>query len=129
MKTCGIITKIDGKKIEVTVYKESSCASCNKCIESDKNIGTFEVETDEIYSISEEVAVEIDSKFILKNSILLYIFPVVMFFLFYFIGELFFTNKDFPIYFSFLSIIISFFILKILDKKKNKKMDLKIYKL
>lgn len=129
METRGIVKEIKGKYVKVKVYKESACGSCNKCTESEKSTGEYEIESDILFEAGEEVIIEMDNKTIFKAGFIVYIFPLFLFFLFYFVFDMILKNKDKAVYFSFVGLFLGFVCLFFIDKIKGKDIKLKIYKI
>lgn len=130
MVKTGRIVEIKDKKVKIKIDNCSSCKECNIC-SSHKSKDSFAVfETNQIFLTGDYVSFEISDRDLIKFSILIYIFPLIFFFVGFFLSSVLFKNEALNILLSFLFLFISFFILFIFDFYKGKKFSPKnIHKL
>lgn len=129
MENKGIVTKINGNRISVKLFKSSSCSHCSACSESSKYGKDFEFKIDRKVEKGDLVTLEIAEKDVIKAAIIAYIIPPI----FMIIGYLLFNNLGFSeaksILGSFIALAFAFLFLFIYDKffaKKNIDEEIKI---
>lgn len=125
MINVGIVKKIENNDITLHFYKDSSCAHCSACSPS-KKMGTFiKISTEDahLYSVGDELSVELEDTLLLKLSFITYIIPPIFMILGYLLlNSLNFSDKI-CILGSFLFLIISFVALYFYDKTRVKEID------
>lgn len=120
MQASGIVKKIYDDKIELSVFKESACAHCNKCSEKQKITKTYTLKIDRKVKIGDIVTIDIEDRDVLKAASIVYIIPIFFMFFGYFIGLKFNFSEGKCIFTSFLSLLVSFLGIFIYDKKLPK---------
>lgn len=116
MEACGIVKKVEGKKVEIEILKNSACGSCDKCSADAKKAGEQTFFTDLNLKEGEPVAFEIENKSILKLGVFIYLIPAFAIFLGYFIAFSFKLSEPIRILSSFISFFLSYFFIFIFDK-------------
>lgn len=77
----GTVTKIEGKKVIVTICSASACSSCHAkgaCSGMDQTMKNIEVTTNETFKIGEQVIVSISGKNSFFALFLGYLLPIVI---------------------------------------------------
>lgn len=119
MESSGKVTKINGNKITVKMFKESSCAHCSGCGEASKL--TREIELDfnpkerEI-KVGNIVTFELEDSKMLKIGFLVYVIPVIMMVLGFGIGNYFGKSEGVSVLYSFIGLFLTFLIIHLYDK-------------
>ena len=123
MRECGVVESVREKTAVVSVKRSTacgdSCATCSsKCNLKGNKItvsNTIGAEAGDL------VMIEMKTSTVLKSAFLVYIFPLVLLFLAYFIAEYKFQSEEKGIICGMIAFCISFIILLIVDKiNKNK---------
>ena len=83
----GVIKKIDGNKIIVKLYKDTSCSHCSGCSGDSKYGKDFEFTTDMKANIGDTVTFEISTGKVIKAASIAYVFPAITMIAGYFLGE------------------------------------------
>lgn len=113
----GIIKKIDGDKITVKLYKDTSCSHCSGCSGDSKYGKDFEFVTDRKAEIGDTVTFEIAAGKVIKAASIAYIFPAVAMIGGYFFGnKLLHLNENKSILSSFVGLFLSFVVLFLYDR-------------
>lgn len=123
----GIVTAIVGNRITVQIEKGGGCKSCGMkglCGSDNKPI-ILHFTTDDIYNIGDKVKVSISSSIRILSALLVFIFPLIALFVFFFIGRSFLSELG-SIITGFAGMIIAFVIVKILDKRIAKRIDFQL---
>lgn len=119
MESSGKVTKINGKKITVKMFKESSCAHCSGCGEASKL--TREIELDfnpeerEI-KVGNIVTFELADSKMLKIGFLVYVIPVIMMVVGFGIGSYLGKSEGVSILYSFIGLVLTFLVIHLYDK-------------
>lgn len=113
----GVIKKIEGNKITVKLYKDSSCSHCSGCSGDSKYGKDFEFVIDRQANIGDTVTFEIAAGKVIKAASIAYIFPAVAMIGGYFFGsKLLNLNENKSILCSFIALLLSFVILFLYDR-------------
>jgi positive regulator of sigma E activity len=123
----GTVTAINGKEITVEIEKGGGCKSCGMkgLCGSDNKPVVLHFQTDDTYQIGDRVNVSISSGIRILSSLLVFVFPLLALFGFYFIGKSF-TNELGSIITGFAGMILAFVIIRFLDKKIAKRIDFQL---
>ncbi|NME35889.1 MULTISPECIES: SoxR reducing system RseC family protein [Fusobacterium] len=119
MESSGKVTKINGKKITVKMFKESSCAHCSGCGEASKL--TREIELDfnpeerEI-KVGNIVTFELADSKMLKIGFLVYVIPVIMMVVGFGIGSYLGKSEGVSVLYSFIGLVLTFLVIHLYDK-------------
>lgn len=125
----GVIKEINGDKIVVKLYKDTSCSHCSGCSGDGKYGKDFEFTTDKKAEIGDTVTFEISAGKVIKAASIAYVFPAVAMILGYFIASKLGFSENQSIASSFIALGISFVCLFLYDKfvvKKQKNSEIDI---
>ena len=122
MKEIGTIISISGGTATIQINRGEKCEGCHVCDAFGQNKMQLEAYNKANAKVGDLVEISIEPKQIIKGSLLVFIFPLVMMILGYIIGD---TVSRSPgetggIIGSFTALCLSFVCIKILDSKKNK---------
>ena len=122
----GIINKIENNIAYVTADRTSMCNNCPSkgvCHPFGENENKIEIKAyNKINAkIGDKVKVIIDEKKLLKASIVVYGFPVIVLIIFSIIGKILFKKDIFSFLCGFGALIISFLLIKFYDEKNREK--------
>ena len=130
MTQIGTVIGVSGDRARVSVIRRSACKGCSAggCMGCEKSI-----EADALNppgaKIGDKVEIGSPSSLILKYSALVFLMPIVLAFVFYYIGYLFFKSGIVPYVFSVVPIVGSFaFFALYLDKKAAKETEFTVLK-
>lgn len=116
MISSGKVTEINGNKVKLKMYRESSCAHCSGCGDASKLSRELELEIKQKVEIGDIVTFELEDGKMLKIGFLVYIVPILMMILgFYISTRLGYTEKIGALI-SFLFLVIAFLIVHLIDK-------------
>lgn len=123
MKNSGLVKKIVGNKITVSMYKESACSHCNKCSDGAKMAKDFTFMSNGYdIKIGDIVTFEMEDNQVFKAAIIVYIIPLIFMFLNYFIASSMGLSEGKCIGASFSGLVVAFIGIFFYDKfiVKNK---------
>lgn len=121
MENKGIVQKIDGNRITVKLFKDSSCSHCNQCHGASKYGRDFEFETDKKVKVGDLITLEIAEKEVIKAAAIAYIFPPLMMIAGYLATNKLGFSENQSILGSFIGLGLAFFGLFLYDKLFAKK--------
>lgn len=116
MEKSGIIKEIKNDKAIVMIFKESSCAHCNKCSENEKISNELEIPLQPNMNIGDTITFEMNDKKLYKIATLIYILPLIAMIIGYFVGQLLNFSEKLDILLSFIFLILTFLIIHFYDK-------------
>jgi len=116
MEACGIVKKVDGKKVAISILKNSACGSCDKCSADSKKAGEQSFITDLSLKEGDHVSFQIEDKSILKLGVFIYLFPAFAIFLGYFVASTLSLTEPVRILSSFVSFFLYYVFIFIFDK-------------
>lgn len=119
MKNKGLVKAINIDTIEVEIFKELSCSTCNSCNSKTHGIKNFIYKNNDL-KVGDIIEFEIETKKFLLISFLLYIFPILLMIIFYFIGQYFNFSEGKLVLLSFIGLFFGLYIVYFLDKTKGK---------
>lgn len=124
MEGKGIVKSVDGDKIVILSYKKASCDKCVSCSSGGKFQRESEFVIEDMKEIKEgdTVRFTVKDKKVMQYSMLIYIFPILGFFLgFYLVGVFLPESSELPrIIGSFAGMGACFFIVSLLDRVLGK---------
>ena len=127
MKSNGKVIGINGNKIKLKMFKESSCAHCSGCGDANKLARELEVTYDGDVEIGDIVTFELEDSKMLKIGFTVYIAPIIMMILGYTISSKMGGEEKINVLVSFAFLVISFICLHIYDKYFVKeKVEMKV---
>lgn len=127
MKSNGKVIGINGNKIKLKMFKESSCAHCSGCGDANKLARELDVTYDGEVEIGDIVTFELEDSKMLKIGFTVYIAPIIMMILGYTISSKMGGGEKINVLVSFAFLVISFICLHIYDKYFVKeKVEMKV---
>lgn len=127
MKSNGKVIGINGNKIKLKMFKESSCAHCSGCGDANKLARELDVTYDGEVEIGDIVTFELEDSKMLKIGFTVYIAPILMMILGYTISSKIGGTEKVNVLVSFAFLVISFICLHIYDKYFVKeKVEMKV---
>ena len=127
MKSNGKVIGINGNKIKLKMFKESSCAHCSGCGDANKLARELDVTYDGEIEIGDIVTFELEDSKMLKIGFTVYIAPIIMMILGYTISSKMGGTEKANVLVSFAFLVISFVCLHIYDKYFVKeKVEMKV---
>ena len=127
MKSNGKVIGINGNKIKLKMFKESSCAHCSGCGDANKLARELDVTYDGEVEIGDIVTFELEDSKMLKIGFTVYIAPIIMMILGYTISSKMGGTEKANVLVSFAFLVISFVCLHIYDKYFVKeKVEMKV---
>ena len=127
MKSNGKVIGINGNKIKLKMFKESSCAHCSGCGDANKLARELDVTYDGEVEIGDIVTFELEDSKMLKIGFTVYIAPILMMILGYTISSKMGGTEKVNVLISFAFLVISFICLHIYDKYFVKeKVEMKV---
>ena len=116
MKSNGKVIAINGNRIKLKMFKESSCAHCSGCGDANKLARELEVTYDGDIEIGDIVTFELEDSKMLKIGFTVYILPIIMMILGFFISNKMGGSEKISVLVSFAFLVLSFAGLHIYDK-------------
>ena len=116
MKSNGKVIAINGNRIKLKMFKESSCAHCSGCGDANKLARELEVTYDGDVEIGDIVTFELEDSKMLKIGFTVYILPIIMMILGFFISNKMGGSEKISVRVSFAFLVLSFAGLHIYDK-------------
>lgn len=116
MKSSGKVTEVNGNKIKVKMFKESSCAHCSGCGDASKLTRELNLFYNGEVEIGDIVTFELEDAKMLKIGFLVYILPIIMMLIGFVISSKMGNSEKTSVFISFGFLIISFICLHIYDK-------------
>ncbi len=127
MKSNGKVIGINGNKIRLKMFKESSCAHCSGCGDANKLARELDITYDGEVEIGDIVTFELEDSKMLKIGFTVYIAPILMMILGYTISSKMGGAEKINVLVSFAFLVISFICLHIYDKYFVKeKVEMKV---
>lgn len=116
MKSNGKVIEINGNKIKLKMFKESSCAHCSGCGDANKLARELELTYNGDVEVGDIVTFELEDAKMLKIGFMVYVAPILMMILGYFISSKMGNSEKTSVFTSFGFLIVSFVCLHIYDK-------------
>ncbi len=117
------VIKVEGNKVIAEVQPSDNCGSCNACYGANQKTNSLTLLNLINAKKNDLIIVEISESKSIQLSILVYIFPIIMMILGYFLGELLIQSKDsdnpFAVGLSVVFLLISFLVIYFIDKKNK----------
>jgi len=116
MKSSGKVIAIDGNKVTLIMYRESTCSHCSGCGEDTKAAKELTITVEQRVEIGDIVTFQMkDSKF-LKIGFLVYVVPVIMMVVGFNVGTRLGYGEKGSAGMSFLFLAITFLLIHLIDK-------------
>lgn len=120
MRERGIVTEVKGNIIEVIINRKSACggncAQCGGCTAGGTMVRALNSQG---AKKGDMVELELDERKVLKAAFLVYIIPLLIFVVSYFVSAAFIKNNIICAATAFIFLLISFFLLHFYDRKKG----------
>lgn len=116
MKSNGKVIGIDGNKIKLKMFKESSCAHCSGCGDANKMARELEVTYDGEIELGDIVTFELEDAKMLKIGFIVYVLPVIIMILGFVIFMKLGFSENTSVFGAFAFLVLSFVGLHIYDK-------------
>ena len=128
MREKGVVEEVFGENAVVCVIRKCACGeSCKNCSSACKLTKNRVTAINSVGAKHNDVVlVEAESKDILKSAFLVYILPLIVFFIGYFITNLYIKNELICIGTAIILFCAVFIILHTYDKKNKLKTQVKI---
>ena len=118
-----VIKIMDNNKIIIAIESKGDCDSCqNKfgCNVFSKGEHTIEIKTEKKFQIGDMVKIEYLSKYKILISIVIFLIPLIILFLFYQLSMIFFKNELISVLIGFSGLFCYFIIIILIYRLKNK---------
>ena len=117
----GIVTGIENNEVTVEFYRSSACEKCGACMMA-KDTGRMFIRLpyNKEIEVGDEVYVDVEKKFFLLSSVLLYIVPLIVLIASVFIGINVIKGDNAQVYSAAIGIILSFgsyFVIRLFNKR------------
>lgn len=116
MTSNGKVIAINGNKITLKMFRESSCAHCNGCGDASKMARELELNYKGDVEIGDIVTFELADGKMLRIGFIVYILPILMMIVGYFISSKLGGAEKINVLISFIFLILSFAGLHIYDR-------------
>ena len=123
----GKVIQINGKRVKVELERGGGCKSCQlrgMCF-AKNSPAIFDLETDLILEEGDRVSLEISPGGRVLSSVLIFLMPVLLLFAGYLIASRFFGELP-SIGFGFLGLVLSFAIVRWVDRNYGHKLKVRI---
>ncbi|MCD4650652.1 MAG: SoxR reducing system RseC family protein [Candidatus Cloacimonetes bacterium] len=124
----AVVISTEKGKVTVEIDKSDSCDSCairGLCMSKGSSV-RHTLETDIKLSIGDHVRVSASAGVKLLSSFILFILPIMMMIVFYFIAKLIGFSEDVSIITSIAGLLVSILIIRLLDKRFANKIHFEI---
>lgn len=116
MKSNGKVIEINGNRIKLKMFKESSCAHCSGCGDANKMARELEVTYDGEVELGDIVTFELEDAKMLKIGFIVYVLPVIIMILGFVIFMKLGFSENTSVFGAFAFLVLSFVGLHIYDK-------------
>ncbi|WP_300328863.1 SoxR reducing system RseC family protein [Fusobacterium sp.] len=130
MESSGKVTKIEGKKLVVKMFKESSCAHCSGCGDASKLTREIELEYNpkkQEIEVGDIVTFELADSKMLKIGFLVYVLPIIMMVAGFSISNMMGRTEGESVLVSFATLVVTFLLIHLYDRfvvKEKVNMDI-----
>lgn len=135
MNKKGIVSKVEDDKLYVILTRSSACGDCSSCGGCEAKTIDLSMTNDIDAKVGDFVEIEYNTKNMLKSTLLVYIFPLIMLVVGIFLGNYinFNTSSDSKDLISFLFglglMLVSYLIINKIDKKVQSNSFFKLKKI
>ncbi len=119
------IVKIYPNGVEVQLGNTTGCSSCSLSAICGKNNKSFFIATKKRFELGQQVEVDVAPTTRVLSSTIVFLLPVLIMIMFYFVSKIFFT-ESISVLISILSLPLTALFVRYLDKKLEDKMDIRI---
>lgn len=126
MTSNGKVIAINGNKLTLMMFKESSCAHCSGCGDANKLARELEITYNGKVEIGDIVTFELADAKMLRIGFLVYVAPILMMIVGYWLSSKFTSDEKLNVLISFIFLVLSFVALHIYDRyfvKEKVQMD------
>ena len=130
----GIVKSIENNEVTVEFHRSSACEKCGACMMA-KDTGKMFIRLPykKEVNVGDEVIVDVERKFFLLSSVLLYIVPLAILIAAIFVGINVIEGDNAQVYSAALGIVLSFgsyFVIRLFNKRfaGMKKKSMTYYK-
>ncbi len=116
-ETIGRVVRIDGEFAEVAIPRSERCKSCGICPFSGNDSVLLRIQMNAPVKVGDRVKIRTEDRYVILSAFILYIFPIIALLVGYLVGNLIFSSEIFKVIFGFLSMGLSFWVNRIIDKK------------
>ena len=122
MQETGTIISTDGKTAVIQINRGDKCGSCTVCRPLDGSTMRLEAINAIGASVGDVVNVSIEPKHVVKSSMIIFVLPLFMMFVGYYVAVRFFppSREGVGIIGAFTALILSFVFIKMTDKRRNR---------
>lgn len=125
MLEIGKVIKVTGKEATVRIDRNTACGHCTACgMSSDKKFIDIAVDNSLDAKVDDKVELKINEKSSLKVSLIVYLIPLFFAFLLVILGTILKLDDLWLVLLFVGGLAIGFVIVRFIDKKYSKKMDL-----
>lgn len=124
MKERAVVLASDGQMVKISLRPHGGCSNCGRCASSNERI--FLLEDNRLLNPGDVVEVEMTRHTLFFSAFLVYIFPLLGFFLGYLLGIFMANNFHLPretsgIIFSLISLGLSLLVVRFLGERLDDK--------
>lgn len=126
----GEVIRADGERVTVVLKAGKACEKCRLCTQVSETEMTVEAYADRPVSVGDRVALFLSPLIVVKSAFILYLVPLLFLVAGYFLGRELFSRlgvsggegreEMFPALFSLIFLFLSFFPIRLYDKKRRK---------
>ena len=124
----AVVKSVKDKTVTIQIKKTDSCKSCSMkgiCGTSSRPVEQ-KIQTDLELKVGDLVKVYLSPGVKIFSSFIVFIFPILLMILFYFLGKILLDSENLAILFSFIGLLSSGIIIYFIDKKYAKKIHFEI---
>jgi len=124
----AVVKSVDDKTVTIQIKKTDSCKSCSMkgvCGTSSKPI-EHKIKTDLELKVGDRVKVYLSPGVKILSSFIIFVFPILLMILFYFLGKILLNSENLAILISIIGLLFSGIIIYFIDKKYAKKIHFEI---
>lgn len=121
MQETGTVISIDGNTAVIQINRGEKCEGCNVCNAFGENKMRLEAINNVGASVGDCVNVNIEPKHVIKSSMIIFVFPLVMLLIGYFVAIQFVPphSEGTGVLGALIALALSFVIIKATDKRRN----------
>ena len=121
MRETGAIVAISGKTATIQLNRGEKCDGCNACSAFGENRMKLDALNNIGAAVGDLVEIDVEPKQVIKSSMIVFIFPLLMMLVGYFGSVKFFPphSEGVGVLGSFVALALSFLAIKLTDKRRN----------
>lgn len=118
----GVVSKVEGDRLEVLMMRSSACGDCSSCGGCETKSINLDLKNDIDANVGDFVELEYKSSLLLKGTLLVYLFPLIMLVLGVVIGYTILpsanANKDlFSFLIGLVLMAVAYLVINRIDRK------------